>query len=134
MAMIWRGKQAMSLLRRDARQKVLQACLVTERGIKQSMKRGGRTESGAAGEASKIGAFTSAPGEPPRVQTGTLKRGYTHEMHEVLPIGRVGTNVFYAKLLEFGTRAVAARPHVRPVLHALRGTFRTIFGVKTRGL
>ena len=76
----------------------------------------------------KINAFTSKPGEPPRVQTGVLRRGYTHEIHPTLPIGRVGTNIPYAKWLEFGTRRMAARPHVRPVLHSLEPVYRTIFG------
>ena len=127
----------MSILRRSARDKVREACLITERGIKVSMKKGGRTASGGRGEGEKlekVGTYTSAPGEPPRVQTNRLRASYTHEMHEAPPIGRVGTNVEYGKYLEFGTRTVAARPHVRPVLHALRGAYRAIFGVKTRGL
>lgn len=127
----------MAAIRSDARSKVLKACLITERGIKASMKAGGRTASGGRGEGEKlekVGTYTSAPGEPPRVQTGRLKASYTHEMHETLPIGRVGTNVEYGKWLEFGTRIVAARPHVRPVLHALRGAYQAIFGVRTKGL
>jgi len=137
MTLIWRGNQAVAMIRRDARAKVRTACEITEKAIKASMKKGGRTESGERGHGEKlekVGTYVSAPGEPPRVQTGVLRRSYTHEMHEVLPIGRVGTNVFYGKLLEFGTRRVVARPHVRPVLHALRGAYRAIFGVKTRGL
>ena len=127
----------MALIRKDARSKVRGACILTEKAIKASMKLGGRTASGGRGageKLEKVGTYASAPGEPPRVQTGRLKASYTHEMHPALPIGRVGTNVHYGKTLEFGSRRVAARPHVRPVLHALRGAYRAIFGVKTKGM
>ena len=123
----------MRRLAADARGKVLQACLITEKGIKASMRAGGRTESGGPGKG-KVGSYASAPGEPPRVQTGRLRASYTHELHETLPIGRAGTNVEYAKHLEFGTRRMAARPHVRPVLHALRSAYEAIFKVRTSGL
>ncbi len=136
--LIWRGDDAMKRLAADARGKVLKACLTTERGIKQGMKLGGRTagggKAGPGEKLAKIGTYRSAPGEPPRVQTGVLRRSYTHEMHETLPIGRVGTNIEYAKWLEWGTRVMAARPHVRPVLHALRSAYEAIFKVTTRGL
>ena len=99
MAMIWRGREALALIRKDARRKVRDACILTEKAIKVSMKKGGRTASGGRGEGEKlekVGTYVSAPGEPPRVQTNRLRANYTHEMHPVLPIGRAGTNVEYA--------------------------------------
>lgn len=68
------------------------------------------------GKVQKINSFRSQPFEVPRVQTGTLKRSITHEIHPALPIGRVGTNVVYGKHLEFGTRRMKPRPFMRPAL------------------
>ena len=164
----WRGNEVMKAIRKDARNKVLQAALLTEAAIKSSMRLGGRTSSGmlakqertykggsrkgqsiltktgkqsysridpVTGEkAGKINSFRSKPGEIPRVQTGDLRRSYTHELHKVLPIARVGTNLKYAKWLEFGTRKMAPRPHVWPAVIKLRPTYKKVFGVKVSGL
>lgn len=78
---------------------------------------------------------SSAPGDPPAPDTGTLQRSITHEAINETTI-RVGTNVEYAGLLEFGTLprgskaaakagrgglgsrlgGIAPRPHARPAL------------------
>lgn len=75
----------------------------------------------------------SAPGEPPAPDSGTLQRSVTHEALSEAVV-RVGTNVEYAPLLEFGTLprgrkanprsgrgrlgsrlgGIAPRPHARP--------------------
>ena len=60
----------------------------------------------------------SAPGQPPAVDTSRLR---THITHLVQTSGSqvtayVGTNVEYAKELEFGTSRKAARPFLRPIL------------------
>jgi len=122
--LIWHGHEAMKALLADARRKVQEAVLLVERDVKSSMRLGGRVASGEmewqsytgrAGDerrrrvekgtgkrAEKVGSYASKPGEVPRVQTGTLRRSITHEMHDTMPIGRVGTNVIYGKWLEFG--------------------------------
>lgn len=55
----------------------------------------------------------SAPGDPPAVNTGRLRQSIT-----ALKISpghwRVGTNVEYAIVLEFGSRRMAPRPFMRP--------------------
>lgn len=145
MTLCWYGDKAYAAVRSDARRKVREACLATEREIKSSMRLGGRTESGMAvlkegtkgtmidpttgAKAGKINSYRSRPGEIPRVQTGTLRRSYTHEMDPVMPVGRVGTNLVYAKFLEFGTRFMAPRPHVRVALEKLRAVYGSIFNV-----
>lgn len=180
MTLRWYGNEVMKAIEGDARRKVLTACLITERYIKDSMRAGGRTESGSAVlkpgtkrtvvdpktgvKAGKINSYRSKPGEVPRVQTGSLRRSYTHEIHATLPIGRVGTNLKYAKWLEWGVSggkvitpiramvlswiqggvrrfarrvvqgAIAPRPHVRPALQALKPTYRAIFGVSVGGV
>ena len=122
--LIWHGHEAMKTLLADARRKVRTACLMVEADVKASMKKGGRVESGEmewqgyigrAGDerrrrvevgtgkrAERINSYRSKEGDVPRVQTGRLKGSITTDMHETMPIGRVGTNVIYGKWLEFG--------------------------------
>lgn len=59
----------------------------------------------------------SRPGQPPNVRTGTLKRSFaTRPAYTVGSriVSSVGTNVRYAKDLEFGdpTRNLSARPFI----------------------
>lgn len=61
------------------------------------------------------GKNPSAPGEPPRKQTGQLRRSVQAEVDRDALTARVGTNVEYGKHLELGTRkGLAARPWLRP--------------------
>lgn len=65
----------------------------------------------------------SAPGQPPAVDTGMLRRSMqidVSRLKERNPRGRVGTNVNYAKGLEYGTRKVRPRPYFRPVARKAR--------------
>ncbi len=150
MALIWHGNKVSSKIQNEARRRVREAALVVEKNAKGLMVRGGRTasgflesiegrrrEPGTGKRPGKIGSFASKPGEPPRVQTGTLRRSITHEMHPTLPIARVGTNVFYGKHLELGTPRMAkaagvtkresARPFMRPALHRSKKAIMAIF-------
>lgn len=63
------------------------------------------------------GAVRSAPGEPPRKQTGRLRASVTYEVDPQALAARVGTNVKYGKYLELGTkRGIAPRPWLRRAL------------------
>lgn len=66
----------------------------------------------------KVGPVThSKPGEPPRKQTGTLRRSVQAEVDERSLTARVGTNVEYGKHLELGTkRGIKPRPWLRRAL------------------
>ena len=60
----------------------------------------------------------SAPGMPPTVLTGALRASIAHK---VIKMGLffstvVGTNLWYAPLLEFGTSRMAPRPFIRATL------------------
>lgn len=85
--------------------------------------KGGRSAAAYAYEASK-------PGEPPRKRTGTLQKSIAREVAVEdggrSVVARVGTNVPYARPLEFGTRKMAARPFLRPALAAYLRTFERI--------
>lgn len=63
----------------------------------------------------------SAPGQPPAVDTGRLRSSYTWRTGEDFRgvYVEVGTNVVYAPWLEFGTRYMQARPHLRPAIDEL---------------
>lgn len=52
----------------------------------------------------------SKPGDPPNIDSGTLWRSIDMDFEKTLQVVTVGTNVKYGKLLEFGTRKIAARP------------------------
>lgn len=64
----------------------------------------------------------SAPGAPPAVDTGRLRASYTWRVGVDArgPYVEIGTNVLYAPFLEFGTRRMAARPHLRPSINEMR--------------
>lgn len=64
----------------------------------------------------------SRPGSPPAVDTGRLRASYTWRVGEDAqgPYVEIGTNVLYAPFLEFGTRKMAPRPHLRPSVNAIR--------------
>jgi HK97 gp10 family phage protein len=54
------------------------------------------------------------------VDTGRLRSSITHEVGGDAEgmVARVGTNVEYAKYLEYGTSRMSARPFLRPALQA----------------
>lgn len=78
-----------------------------------------------------VGLNPSVPPNPPHVLTGRLRQSITHEVtaSPTAVVGRVGTNVVYARRLELGfvgTDAAgrninqAARPYLRPSLEENR--------------
>jgi HK97 gp10 family phage protein len=67
----------------------------------------------------------SAPGDPPTVRTGRLRRGIQmarpNRYRAVTRVGwRIGVKVNYAPFLEFGTRRMSARPFIKPVLTKMK--------------
>ena len=86
-------------------------------------KRGGRTHQ------------ASAPGEPPAVDLGDLRRSIGRE--QVEDTWRVGTGLARAAALEFGHRykdgrVLAPRPYMRPAVKRLpEGTRRLVQGLQT---
>lgn len=67
----------------------------------------------------------SAPGDPPTVRTGRLRRGIQmarpNRNRAATRVGwRIGINVKYAPYLEFGTMSIKPRPFVKPVLKKMQ--------------
>ncbi len=52
----------------------------------------------------------SHPGDPPNTDTGRLVQSIKIETSEKGLVGRVGTNLKYGAMLEFGTKVMAPRP------------------------
>ncbi len=63
----------------------------------------------------------SAPLQPPAVDTGRLRQSINIDASNLGDLKiRVGTNVRYAKILEFGSRRMQPRPFMRPALEQWR--------------
>lgn len=60
----------------------------------------------------------SAPGDPPAVDTGRYRASWTYFVQRTLgaPVLFIGTPSVIGGYLEFGTRRMAPRPHLRPVV------------------
>lgn len=88
-------------------------------------------EAAARGKVKSLRALgfhqASAPGEPPAVDTGTLRRAVQIDDSELrgkqVIRNRIGTALPYAKWLEFGTARMAPRPWARPSLVKVEPTF-----------
>ena len=66
----------------------------------------------------------SAPGQPPATDTGFLVANITHEIDRDKLGGKVVSRAGYSVFLEFGTRAMAARPFLLPALRSMRKRIR----------
>jgi len=66
------------------------------------------------------------------VDTGRLRASITHEIeitkNEV--VGRIGTNVDYAIVQEYGSSKMAAHPYLRPSLRKNLGKIKALFKEK----
>lgn len=67
---------------------------------------------------------SSRPGEPPAKQRGHLSRSWQSGRPSRIAQGRrvgwrVGSNLPYARILEFGSSRIRERPYVRPALAAI---------------
>lgn len=103
----WYGERLRKFVEAKGLKNTTTACLFLEKEIKDSLG----------------GGSPSAPGEPPGIVSGTLRRSISHEVEKTATgvSGRVGTNVKYALPLEFGTSRMAARPFLRPKLKENEG-------------
>ena len=82
----------------------------------------------------RIGLDPSRPGEPPKRVEGALQDSINTDIviRPSVIIGRVGSNLKYARALELGSakRGLAKRPYLRPALRKSRPAIRAIFRAK----
>jgi HK97 gp10 family phage protein len=109
---------------RNVDRAILSAAILVEATAKKKISRGALTK-GEKSEKRLYGIgnkkfnradqqVRSAPGEPPKTDTGRLVGSITHE-HSFLTAS-VGSNVSYAGYLELGTKHMEARPYLQPSL------------------
>ena len=82
---------------------------------KRLIQRGGRS-----GVVRPTGEKSSAPGEPPKTDTGVLVGSISVSIGKGGMVADVGSDVEYAKYLEFGTTKMAARPWLHPTFKRLK--------------
>lgn len=84
--------KVLQVMKQDAADKVTFACLSIERDAKMFF-----------GPRHSAGTRTPIPpGGSPAVITGELRRSITHEVDRARPVGRVGSNLVYARIQELG--------------------------------
>lgn len=76
----------------------------------------------------------SAPGEPPRRRTAELRSSISSEVtvSDGLVSAKVGSDLFWARHLEFGTKKMAARPFLRPTLAEYKRGFSNLVAAEIR--
>jgi HK97 gp10 family phage protein len=99
------------------------------------LDRQGRVRNAATGrfmtKSGKNRHVASRPGDPPAVDTGTLRASIGHEREDVRGSVRVGTANKYAPPLEFGTTTagksrkvtILPRPFVRPAMAKVKAAY-----------
>ena len=135
-AIVWYAKQVMDKVEAQVQQNMDKAAILLQGEIVKSFGsppavpegwKPGRSKKSA--EKVWRGKQHSAPGEPPYVQTGMLRRSITWAAPTKLirlvgsmlrPQGESGSHS-YAWYLEYGTTKMAARPYLLPALRRLRG-------------
>jgi HK97 gp10 family phage protein len=122
MSLRWYGEERKREIEREMRQRVKSAVREVYNRARILVDEAGTAK--RKGKAKVYGAVRSLPGEPPRKQTGQLRRSIASEVLSL--VGRVGTNVKYGKHLELGTRHMQPRPWLRRALNESRGKIEAI--------
>lgn len=112
----WNGRECKRHYHRKTVQFLRVAALTVERRAKELLSAPGTLS--IKGKKRVYGYFRSARGEPPRKQTGRLRASVATEVDEANLTARVGTNLFYGRILELGLGKLrgAARPWLRRAL------------------
>jgi phage gpG-like protein len=110
----WQGDRAVAQIKAELHRRVQMASVVVYNQARELVSKEGAAIPSKRRGKLKYGKMPSRPGEPPHVQTGNLRRMIAFEVRGL--IGRVGTNVPYARILELGGRTMAARPWLRRAL------------------
>ena len=94
---------------------IIDSALEVQGQAQRLIQRGERS-----GTARPDGSRSSAPGEPPKTDTGRLVASIDIETDTDRLGAAVGTNLRYGKHLEMGTTKMAARPWLFPTFERLK--------------
>jgi HK97 gp10 family phage protein len=120
----WHGDAAKAKIRAEMGRRIRAASIIVQNRAKVLLSTAGTGKV----KGKRVGPVAhSAPGEPPRKQTGTLRASVTYEIDDARMAGRVGTNIRYGRHLELGTSKMAARPWLRRALAESRSHIEAIF-------
>lgn len=121
--MNWQADKVIDRVRAQAAGRLAAACYFLQAEIRQNISVPSRTVSisiGRNGKTKKVlgprGSNRSRPGEFPHKDYGTLRTSIAVDVNREALVGRVGSNLPYARYLEFGTSRMAARPFIRRTL------------------
>jgi hypothetical protein len=134
----WHGDKIRGKLRTELRKRVSKCAGLVKReaiglvGTSGTTQRTGQTKRRRGGvlkvyrkRSKRLNAAVSAPGEPPRMQTGRLKRSVKVKIMKGIR-GRVYSRDPKAHLLEFGTVKMAARPWLNVALANMRAAIQSV--------
>lgn len=99
----WKGDEFNKLVKLEANKRIEVAARLLENAVKVDL--------------SEPSPPVSEPGDSPHKDTGRLRASISHEVDTDKGVARVGSNLFYSKWLELGTRFMAARPYLRKAFH-----------------
>ncbi len=102
-----------------------EAGLLVQSDARKSIQRGSRS-----GETVTIGGKThtrSAPGEPPKTDTGRLVSNIFSILDADKQGVTIGTDILYGKILEFGSSKMGARPWLQPAFDRMKPKIRERF-------
>lgn len=107
--------------------KITQATNIMWRVARQKRPMMSRAQAKAEGRRVRVSDPTAEAGVP--VQTGQLQQSIQKsvEVKRNSVIGRVFTNLYYGKYVEFGTTRMAARPFMRPAITLTREAIKAMF-------
>jgi len=144
----WFGKECEKQILSATEQAVMKGCFMIEKDVKTSMQPGTGREYKRGGKIHRA----SVTGQPPAVDSGRLRASIASNwsgsglangnvtnpkqsgdgvsMPPTEPnkfTGRVGTNVFYGKILEYGSVKMGPRPFLRPAFEKNISKIRNLF-------
>lgn len=102
----WRGPEVFEQIRRNARKSLIRAGVMLQQEIKRTL----------------TANSPSAPGSPPGVVTGTLRRSVQLDLSDIRKLKvRVGPNTPYAEIQEFGGTILPSKAKALAVPIGARG-------------
>jgi HK97 gp10 family phage protein len=100
------------------------AALLVEGTAKKKISHGGRSGRLYSGRRGGRSHQASAPGQPPKTDTGRLVASITHNFEHMS--AEVGSDVLYAPYLEMGTSKMSPRPWLKPSLDENEGNIQRL--------